>query len=328
MKRLVLATPYARKLAEDMKIDIANVKGTGEYSSIVSEDILNHSVDEVKATSVAKNIASFYNIDLDNIEYRGNKLRKSDVLKLVDLDNVEGTHGVIEEHTLANQRKASPMRKMIAKRMTESMATAPQYTLFSEMDTTELFKLIENTNETYKTLVDGKFSVTDFMIKLVAKALEKHDIINSCFKEDIITINEDINIGVAVALDDGLIVPVIKNANKLGLIEINKEAKELYTKARDEKLMPSECSFGTFTISNMGMFPIQYATPIINQPESGILAIGQTIEKPGVVDGEIAIRKYTGFSLTLDHRHVDGAEGCKFFKTLKELIDRPLSLLI
>lgn len=326
-KDTILATPYARKLADDLNIDISLIPGTGELGSIFSRDVLGFKK-SAKITSVAKRMADYYGLDISELENNENKITKKDILGLLDQRDLpsEAKNEVSTKDLSAVE--ASPMRKMIAKRMLESMETSPQYTLFSEIDTTNLFDLIKSSNSMFTKLSGEKLSVTDFIVKIVALALEKHPVINSSYIDDHIIYHEEVHMGVAVALDDGLIVPVIKDANKSSIGDIHIVGKDLYKRAREGKLSGDECTGSTFTISNMGMYPIDFATPIINQPESGILAVGQTQEKPVVRDGEIVIRKMTGFSLTLDHRQVDGIEGCKFFKTLKELLQEPLCILI
>jgi pyruvate dehydrogenase E2 component (dihydrolipoamide acetyltransferase) len=326
-KEIVLATPYARKLADDLNIDISLIPGTGELGSVFSRDVLGFK-GTAKITPVAKRMADYYKLNINDLENNEKKITKKDILELLDQRN---SASVVENRTedeILSEAKASPMRKMIAKRMLESMATAPQYTLFSEMDTTNLFDLIKSSNSMFTKLNGQKLTITDFLVKIVALALEKHPVINSSYDNDHITYHESIHMGVAVALDDGLIVPVIKDANKISIGDIHSVGKDLYKRAREGKILGHECAGSTFSISNMGMYPIDFATPIINQPESGILAVGQTQEKPVVIDGEITIRKMTAFSLTLDHRHIDGIEGCKFLKTLKELLQEPLCILL
>lgn len=326
-KETILATPYARKLADDLNIDISLIPGTGELGSIFSRDVLGFKK-SAKITSVAKRMVDYYGLDISQLENNEKKITKKDILEVLDQRDLASEAGKESGIKDLSAAEASPMRKMIAKRMLESMATAPQYTLFSEIDTTNLFDLIKNSNSMFNKLSREKLTITDFLVKIVALALEKHPVINSSYADDHIIYQEEIHMGVAVALDDGLIVPVIKDANKSSIGDIHTIGKDLYKRAREGKLSGDECTGSTFTISNMGMYPIDFATPIINQPESGILAVGQSQEKPVVVDGDIVIRKMTGFSLTLDHRHVDGIEGCKFLKTLKELLQEPLCILL
>jgi len=167
------------------------------------------------------------------------------------------------------------------------------------------------------------------LIKITAKALEKHRIINSRIKGNKIQLLKPINIGLAVALDNGLIVPVIKNADTKSLVQIARESRELIEKARNNKLMPDDYTGGTFTISNLGMFDIVEFTAIINQPESAILALGKIQDTPVVTpEKEIKIKPVMNITLSCDHRIIDGAEGAKFLKTLKDLMENPLKLLL
>ena len=337
-KSKILATPAARKLAQEMGIDLTQVKGSGEFGSIKRMDV-QEAKEHQKITPVANKMAQYFNIDINDIKSDG-KISKKDIEKLVGLKEevVENVMAANDQMKAAVDKqmkavakrtvKIQGMRKVIAQRMKHSLDTAAQYTMCSEFDTTNLLALVKDAKLTYGKLGGGKLTVTDFLVKLTALALERHPLINSSMTLDEIAYTDEINMGIAVALDEGLIVPVVKNANKLSISEINKVSQDIVSRARIGKLKPDEYSGSTFTISNLGMYPVDFSTPIINQPESGILGVGRSQEKPVVIDGEIKIRTMTGFSLTLDHRIVDGAEGAKFLKTFQELLSNPLCVLL
>jgi pyruvate dehydrogenase E2 component (dihydrolipoamide acetyltransferase) len=325
----IMATPAARRLAGEKGIELASVVGSGHKGSIRARDITSYKKVQ-KATPVARNMASYYNLNLNEHNQEG-KIRKEDIERIMatmtPVVTVPQSITVEPTKRTASGAPITGMRKVIAERMSASLQTAPQYTLFCELDTTDLLGLLKESKFIYSKLSGNKLTFTDFLVKITALALSKHPAINSSIVENTIITHSEINIGVAVSLDDGLIVPVIKNAGKLSLAEINKSGQDLFSRARIGKLLPDEFTGGTFTISNLGMYAVDFSTPIINQPESGILGVGRTVEKPVVIDGEIKIRSMTGFSLTLDHRNIDGAVGAQFLNSMKELISNPLCIL-
>ncbi len=217
----------------------------------------------------------------------------------------------------------SQMRKTIARRLSESKFTAPHFYLTLEINMTNTWDSRKRLNE----VADVKISFNDLVIKAVAGALKKHPKVNSSWLGDKIRYNGNINIGVAVAVDDGLLVPVIKNADQKSLSYINQEVKSLAGKAKVKKLGLDEMQGNTFTISNLGMFGIEEFTAIINPPDACILAIGGIIEKPIVSNGEIVVGRMMKVTLSCDHRVVDGATGSEFLNTLKLLLEDPIRLL-
>ena len=316
-----MATPAAKRAAGERKLDIAMITGTGIGGYVQMSDILNfkqptHNTFAVagvlgkKPTPLAKSVAAFYGVDLSKVPAVGDKIIKADVLNY-------------QENKQANIIPLTGMRGVIARRMQESMQTAPQYTNHSELCVHELKKFLKEFTE--KNLAAGgvKPTLSDLLIKAVAMALHDNMIMNSSFSETYIEIHENINIGLAVALDDGLIVPNIKNADKLTLAEITAERRRLVDKARAVKLFPEEYSGGTFTISNMGQYPVQNFTPIINLPEAAIMGVGCIVDRVVPVDGNIGIRPMMAISLTSDHRHVDGVTAGRFMKRFAEIIENP-----
>ncbi|MEC8133434.1 MAG: dihydrolipoamide acetyltransferase family protein, partial [Bacteroidota bacterium] len=218
----------------------------------------------------------------------------------------------------------SQMRKVIAKRLGESKFSAPHYYLAVEfdMDNTIAFR------KQYNSIPETKISFNDIVIKACALALRKHPQVNSQWFEDRMRLNNHVHIGVAVAVEDGLVVPVVKFANEQSLPQIGAAVKDFAGRAREKKLTPHEMEGSTFTISNLGMFGIESFTSIINQPNSAILSVGAIIQKPVVKDGQIVIGNTMKLTLACDHRTVDGATGALFLQTLKGYIENPVTMLV
>jgi len=282
----IFISPLAKKLANDKNIDISAIQGTGENGRIIKSDIENYK-ETVVQPQVQPTIAS-----LDNQGYS------------------EVNH--------------SQMRKVIAKRLSESKFSAPHYYLNVELDMSETIVFRKQCN----AIPDTKISFNDIIIKACAVALRNNPSVNSQWFDDRIRYNNFVNIGVAVGVEDGLIVPVLKNADKMSVAEISKSVKEMAALARDKKLTPEMMQGSTFTISNLGMFGIESFTSIINSPNSVILSVGAIIEKPVVKDGEVVVGNTMKLTLACDHRVVDGLTGAKFLQALKPLIENPLSMLI
>ena len=218
----------------------------------------------------------------------------------------------------------SQMRKTIARRLGESKFSAPHFYLTVEINMDNAIAARTEIND----LSPVRISFNDIVVKACAVALRQHPAINSSWLGDKIRRNGNINIGVAVAVEEGLLVPVIRHADMKSLSQIKVEVKELAEKAKNRKLQPDEMQGNTFTISNLGMFDIEEFTAIINTPDSCILAVGSIIEKPIVKDGELAIGNMMKVTLSCDHRVVDGATGAQFLQTLKGILEAPIRLLV
>ena len=282
----IFISPLAKKLANDKNIDISTIQGSGENGRIIKSDIENYK-EPLLQTKAQPTMSSS-----DSQEYS------------------EVNH--------------SQMRKVIAKRLSESKFSAPHYYLNVELDMSETIAFRKQCN----TIPDTKISFNDIIIKACAVALRNNPSVNSQWFDDRIRYNNYVNIGVAVGVDDGLIVPVLKNADKMSVAEISTTVKEMAGLARDKKLTPEMMQGSTFTISNLGMFGIESFTSIINPPNSVILSVGAIIQKPVVKDGEIVVGNTMKLTLACDHRVVDGLTGSKFLQALKPLIENPLSMLI
>ncbi len=278
-------SPLAKKLAEQKGIDLSMLKGSGEHGRIVKRDI-----DWFKPGSFVQSTAL-----------------------------VPG--GVTKESF--DEVAVSQMRKTIARRLSESMFTAPHFYLTMEIDMDEVIKARESINQ----ITQSKISFNDFVIKAVASSLRQHPVINSSWLGDKIRTNHHINIGVAVAVEDGLLVPVVRFADSKTLSQINAEVTTYAQKAKDKKLQPQEWEGNTFTISNLGMFNIEEFTAIINPPDACILAIGGIKQVPVVKNGVVVPGNIMKVTLSCDHRVVDGVSGAKFLNTFKGLLENPVILL-
>lgn len=287
----VKASPLARKIAEEKGIDLTEVQGTGPGGRITKNDVLAYLEREAEAASAEK-------------------------------ASMEST---LPEYEVVPM---SSMRRAIARKMVESKTYAPHFYVTVQVDVTEAVRMRENLIPLFEAKKGVRLSFTHLLIKAVASALEKYPQLNATFEEDEIRIWKDVNIGIAVSLEDGLIVPVLRGANKLDLFEIASQASELVTKAREKRLREDEFSGGTFTISNMGAVGVDSFIAIINIPETAILATGRISDKPAVVDGELTIRKMMNMTLSADHRVVDGVTAAKFLQEIKRLLESPYLLVV
>ncbi len=295
---------------------------------IVESDSINVSSGiRIKASPLAKKIAFEKGIDLNKINGSGDNGRiiKRDIDNYKDLPaslNREKSISIGEE--LTKSFPNSQMRKVIAKRLSKSKFSAPHFYLGVEFNMDNVIRF----REQYNTMPNTKISFNDIIVKACAMALKKHPEVNSVWQEDQISHNYHIHIGVAVAVDEGLVVPVVKFTDEKSLPEIGSLVKDFANRARNKKLKPNEMEGSTFTVSNLGMFEIQEFTSIINQPNSAILSVGSIEQKPIVKSGKIMIGNTMKLTLACDHRSVDGVTGSKFLQTLRKYIENPITLLI
>jgi pyruvate dehydrogenase E2 component (dihydrolipoamide acetyltransferase) len=218
------------------------------------------------------------------------------------------------------------IRKTIARRLATSLGPIPHFFLTTEVDMERAAEARDSLNQQLGDT--GRISFNDIIIKATALALTKHRACNAWFQDDHIRYWNEVHIGMAVAIDDGLITPVIKNADLKSLAQIGAEAKALAGRARERRLTPEEYTGSTFSVSNLGMFEIDQFTGVINPPEAGILAIGSIVQKPVVVDGAVVPRRRMRVTMSCDHRVIDGATGAAFLKTLKQMLENPLAMLL
>jgi len=288
-------------------------------------------VPKVKISPVARKIAQEHNIDIAGIRGTGpgDRVVKEDILQAVEKSKMAAAQPIPEKLVSAGETVVplSPMRKTIAKRMTKSFET-PHFYSTLEVDAQEL----KTTREQLMPLVESKVGIrmtyTDLMIKMVAKVLEDNPSVNCSYADGSVKLFNRIDIGVATSVEDGLIVPVIRDANKKTLTEICVARAEIVQKARDRKVTPDEITGSTFTITNVGMWGIHESAPIINPPEAAILAVGAMNDKPVVRDGQIAIRPMMTLTLSVDHRVLDGSDAARFLNSLKGYIENPLTILL
>jgi pyruvate dehydrogenase E2 component (dihydrolipoamide acetyltransferase) len=292
----IKASPLAKSMAKESGINLGQIQGSGEGGRIVRKDVIGVKPGGVVLPTVTKTVAA--------------------PTQVVSLQN--NTSDSSYEDKMVSQ-----MRKTIARRLSESKFTAPHFYLSVEIDMERAMVVREQLNQNS----DVRISYNDLVIRSVASALKKHAVINASWLGDRIRYNHDVHIGVAVAVEDGLLVPVIKHADRKTLSQINGEVKMLAGKAKDKKLQPDEMQGNTFTISNLGMFGIEEFTAIINPPDACILAVGGIIQKPVVKNGQIVVGNTMKVTLSCDHRVVDGASGAQFLQTLKSILEEPLLLL-
>ncbi len=297
----IFVSPLAKKMAADKGIDLSGVSGSGDNGRIVKKDIENYTPSA--KTEVPK-----------QAEIVAPVAAQSKTVAPINLP-------VGEEST--EEVKNSQMRKIIAKRLGESKFSAPHYYLTIEVDMSNAIASRKQINE----LPDTKVSFNDMVVKACAMALKKHPQVNTTWNGDTTRYNHHVHIGVAVAVDEGLVVPVVKFTDQMSLTQIGGSVKDLAGRARIKKLTPAEMEGSTFTVSNLGMFGIVEFTSIINQPNSAILSVGAIVEKPVVRNGQIVVGNTMKVTLACDHRTVDGATGAQFLLTLRAYLENPVTML-
>lgn len=294
----IFVSPLAKKIAEEKGVNLNEVKGSGENGRIIKRDVENF-VPVVKTAAAPTQTAQ------------------------APAAVAEVKAFVPEGEVSVEEVKNSQMRKTIARRLGESKFTAPHYYLTIEIDMDNAMASRKIIND----LPDTKVSFNDMVVKACAMALRKHPQVNTQWKDDVTVYNHHIAVGVAVAVEDGLVVPVLPFTDQMSLTTIGAKVKELAVKAKTKKLTPAEMDGSTFTVSNLGMFGVQSFTSIINQPNSAILSVGAIIEKPVVKNGQIVVGNTMTVTLACDHRTVDGATGAQLLQTLRSYIENPVTML-
>jgi pyruvate dehydrogenase E2 component (dihydrolipoamide acetyltransferase) len=289
----IFASPLAKKIAKEKGIDLKFVKGTGEHGRITRTDLENYTPGTTASAVQSSN-------------------NTTNMVASVPA----GTVSFVDT-------PVSQMRKVIAKRLSESLFTAPHFYLTMKINMDAAIKARTLLNETASV----KISFNDMIVKATALSLKQHPKVNSSWMGDFIRENHHVNIGIAVAVDEGLLVPVLRFADGLSLTQISGSVKEFAKKAKDKKLQPADWEGSTFTISNLGMFGIDQFTAIINPPDACILAVGGIAQEPVVKNGQIVPGNLMNVTLSCDHRVVDGATGSAFLQTLKSLLEEPLRML-
>jgi pyruvate dehydrogenase E2 component (dihydrolipoamide acetyltransferase) len=294
----LIVSPIAARMASENDINLKSIKGSGPNGRIIKRDIESA---------------------LADVQSSKFKVQSEETATSFAASTVQGASAYRDENT-------SKMRQIIAQRLATSIGPIPTFYLTVEIEMDRALELRKQINSSVKE--EEKVSVNDIIVKVTAMAALKHPFVNSSYQDKTIRFYEDADVGVAVAIDEGLITPVVRGANKKGIGQISQEIKEMANRAREKKLQPEEYTGATFSISNLGMFGIEQFTAIINPPEAAIFAIGSAAPKAVVRDGEIVIRNVMNVTMSCDHRVIDGATGAKFLQTFKQMLENPILMLM
>ena len=328
---IVSATPAAKRLARDKGIDLARVTGTGKDGMIVTADVLSAGEPTQEATAVAdvpkprpkaspaaRRVAREQGIALELVSGSGpgGRIVEQDVLDSV----AEVTRPIVGEGQVV---PLSPIHRVMAQRMSQSFSEAPHFFLGVEVNAGSLVELRQRLLPVCEASAGVRVTFTDFLVKLVGQALRDHPYVNATWENGRIRLFEEVNLGLATAVDEGLVVPVIRGADQLSLTEIAKARSELTAKAAEGKLSLDEVSGGTFTLTNLGMLGVDVFQAIINPPQSAILATGRIAERPVVENGQVVAKPTIHLTLSVDHRVLDGATGARFLQDVSRAIEDP-----
>ncbi len=318
----VPSSPAARRLAKELGVDIASVAGTGKGGRVTEEDVRRYHEEgppPPNVTPLAAEIARQAGVDLAGVRGTGDggKITREDVEKVV------AARKKVEAVKPVTSIPYTGLRRAVARNMHASLHNTAQVTTFVETDVTEMVRFRETLREEFKKDESVRISYNDIVVLAVSRALKRFPIMNSTLVGEEILLHDSVNMGVAVAVPGGLVVPVLHDADKKGLLRIGRETRELAIKARDNALTVDDMTGGTFTISNVSMFDVDGATPILKPPETGILGVGRVKEKPAVYRGQICIRSLMFLCLTFDHQVVDGAPASDFLRTVAKYLEQP-----
>ncbi|MDQ3800102.1 MAG: pyruvate dehydrogenase complex dihydrolipoamide acetyltransferase [Acidobacteriota bacterium] len=303
----MIVSPIAARMAAENGVDLKSVKGSGPNGRIIKRDI------EAAMQGGQPSAASSAQPEEQP------QTQTAPTPGFAQTSEIQNASGFREENT-------SKMRQVIAQRLAQSIGPIPTFYLTVEIEMDAALEFRKQINASVKE--DEKVSVNDVIVKVAAQALLKHPFVNSSYQDKTIRFYEDADIGVAVAIEDGLITPVVRGANRKGVTEISKEIKEMAARAREKKLQPEEYTGATFSISNLGMFGIKEFTAIINPPEAAIIAVGAAAPTVVVRNGEIVTRNIMNVTMSCDHRVIDGATGAKFLQTFKQMLENPILMLM
>ena len=326
----VSASPAAKRLARELGVDLAQIKGTGAGGRIGEGDVQAYAdrIASIKITPLARELAQQAGLDIAAIQGSGvgGKITRDDVERLAHPEKFMPKPAA-PARPKAQTVPFEGMRRIIADNMQASLANAAQLTLMSECDVTECRALLDDLKAHNRKDPTFRISMNDVVILAVSKVLKLYPRMNSVADEENIIESDDVNVCMAVALDDGLIVPALHNTDRMGLLEIARETRKLAGRARKNQLTPDDMSGGTFTVTNMSHSAVDFFTPIINAPQTGILGVGRIVQKAVVRGGQVAVRDVMGLSLTFDHRVMDGAPAGEFLTTLVRMLEEPTLLL-
>ncbi len=317
----IFASPAARRAAREHGVDISILadRGTGPGGRIIEKDVLDY-VASIRATPLAEKIAADLGVDLTTLEGTGvgRKVTSEDVQRAASAAPI----------SFGQTIPFSGLRKAVGQAVESSARSAVHVTLVAEVDMTECVRMRECILQDVESRYGVRISFTDIITKAVARAIESKPIVNSTLREDSILIHDQINIGIATAVENGLVVPVVKDVPKKSLIQVSKEIKELVSKARDGKLDAQDLSGGTFTITNLGAYGVDTFNPVITPGQSAILGVCRIAPKPVVVDGQVQVRQMMNLCLTFDHRVMDGAPAAEFLSGLKRILEQPYLIFV
>ncbi len=333
---IIKAVPAARKAAREYDVDLSLVVGSGPGGTILKKDVENFMTlavarvakpkpEKVRATTLARKMAEREGVLLEEVQGTGirGKVVKKDVAMAAEQRRVSVPSPPPTEGLFGKTIPMSRMRKVIARRMTESASTAPHIYFFADVEMDKLLKLRDEVVSDFEDQFKVRLSINDFLLKAVGLTLRDYPILNASVDGDNITIRPDINVGLAVALEEGLVVPAIPETDYRGLGEIARMRADLVERARGGKLTLEEIERGTFTMSSLAQFDINFFTALLNPPQSGILTVGKLDQKVSLENGEVKSRKFACFGLSVDHRIVDGAVAAAFLQALKRRLENP-----
>lgn len=323
------ATPYALKLAAEYNVDLSMLMPSGRHGEIRADDVKSAAPKKRNMTPLARRMYADMNIDISTVAGSGfgGKITSKDLLNVSAASERDIVNVATKQSDAALKRiSMSAMRKTVAKRMTQSYTEIPTVTQNIEVDVTKLLALREDINKDVEK--KDRISVNDLILKATAVAVREYERFRMQIDGDAYLLSDDVHIGMAVGLDDGLIVPVIKDADKKSVFEISRESKLLISKAREKKLTPDDYGMGVITVSNLGMYGTHSFTPIINQPEAAILGVNAPTDRLMLENGMITVHQIMILSLTYDHRIINGTEAAVFENRIKYLLEHPAKLLL
>lgn len=337
-ERSIRRTPAARHEAQKQHVSLRDVFGSGPEGRIHLQDVQDYVLQQQssvpRVTPLANKIAQDHAIALDEVSGSGvqGKVKKQDVQDYMQkgsrIDAIPSLDQLISSTESVEEVKVEGMRKIIGERMVQSVQSAPHVTLVSEVDMSEIIRLRKALLPIIEQRTVYRLSYTEIILKSVAMSLREHPDVNASLQDNVIRRYTDVHVGLAVAVENGLYVPVVRHADRKGLCELTTICKTLAQAAREGKLTNEQISGGTFTISNLGMYAVDAFTPIINQPESAILGLGRITEKPVGIEGNVVLRPIMSLSLSFDHRVMDGVPAAAFLTALKQKLEQPFQLLI
>jgi len=332
----IRVVPAARKAARESGIDLSSISGSGPGGTILKKDVENSIAllrregvalkgKETRATPLAKRLAEKQGILLDMVKGTGpgGRVTKMDVVKALEIRKALTPAEAPAEMFFGKTIPMSRMRKVIARRMSQSAFTAPHISFFSDVDMGKLVQVRKEILADFEDQFGVRISINDFIIKAVGLTIREYPMLNASVDGENIRINPEINVGLAVAMDEGLIVPAIPHADRLGLGDIATMRVDLVERARKGKLTMEEIERGTFTVSSLAQFDITFFTAILNPPQCGILTVGKMDEKLSLVNGKVKARQVTQCGLSVDHRIIDGAVASAFLQALKKELENP-----